>query len=274
MMNLKQQLTRKNYHTLESNNEYLSVSQYKDFLSCEARTIARLKGEWTQYKSKDALLYGSMLHSWNEGKKEFEEFISNHPDLISTRGKSKGQLKSQYSNINELVERLESDSLVLKALAGEKEKIFTAELFGIQWKICIDSYDPDKNKFADLKTMQDLYSKYYDHNVEAYVDFIKYYKYDLQMAVYTEVEKIATGRDKNLNPIIVAITKESPPDVAIFKGFLEYKDFLLDEVEQNIPRIIDLKAGLKEPKLCNRCDYCRSVKKTPVIEFHNFTKRV
>ena len=261
------ELNSSNYFSLEANKKYLSVSQYKNFLSCEARTMATIKGEYTNEKSKDALLFGSLLHSWNEGAGAFYTFKENNPELFSTRGSSKGQLKSQFKKVYELIDRIKEDNLFIKALAGDKEQIFTAEMFGINWKICIDSYNPDNNYFTDLKSMASLHDKFWDSELSKHVGFIEHYKYDLQMIMYSEVERIANKREKNLTPYLAVVTKESPPDTAIFKGFLYYKDTILQEVKNKIPRIIDLKAGLIKPIMCNRCEYCRSVKDTEIIEY-------
>ena len=40
-------LTNDNYYSPEANWEYMSVSQYKQFLKCEAAAMAQLKGEWS-----------------------------------------------------------------------------------------------------------------------------------------------------------------------------------------------------------------------------------
>lgn len=261
------ELNSDNYFSLEANKKYLSVSQYKSFLSCEGRTMANIKGIWKSEKSKDALIFGSLLHSWNEGEKAFLEFQQNNPELFSTRGKSKGQLKSQFKMVYDLIERIKNDDLFTKALAGEKEVIFTSNMFGIDWKICIDSYNPEKGYFTDLKSMQSLYERYWNSEFQIQQDFISYYKYDLQMIVYSEIERLATGRKKNLAPYLAVVTKETPPDAAIYKGFLTYKDVILEEVEQNVRRIIDLKAELAEPKHCWRCEYCRSIKETEIIDY-------
>jgi hypothetical protein len=268
------QLTGENYFSNQANQEYLSVSQYKDFLSCEARTVARMKGEYVQKSSNDALLFGSLFHKWNEGKVEFNQFLLDHPELYSTRGTTKGQLKSTFSKVFDLIHKASNDTYIQKALEGTKEQIFTAEMFGIWWKICIDSYNPDSHYFADLKSMAEIYSRFYSVSKSKYVDFIEYYKYDLQMVVYSEIEKIATNRDENLNPLLVVVTKESPPDAAIFKGFLDYKDDLLSDIKQNIPRIIDLKNDLVKPKQCGKCDYCRSVKRTPIYTYAEFKNTI
>jgi hypothetical protein len=90
------------------------------------------------------------------------------------------------------------------------------------------------------------------------------------MVVYSEVERIVNQRRLNLEPYLAVVTKQQPPDAAIFKGFLEYKDEILDEVSKNVPRIIDLKAGLAEPIYCKNCDYCRSLNKTELIDYKNY----
>jgi hypothetical protein len=35
----------------------------------------------------------------------------------------------------------------------------------------------------------------------------------------------------------------------------------LEEVKQNMPRIISVKQGIEEPKRCEQCRYCRETKK-------------
>jgi hypothetical protein len=115
--------------------------------------------------------------------------------------------------------------------------------------------------------MQGLYEKYWNNELKKYEGFIDHYKYDLQMIVYSEIEKIATNRNKNLNPYLAVITKESPPDTTIYKGFLQYREQILEEIKENIPRIIDLKAGLVTPNMCNRCEYCRSIKETEIVTY-------
>jgi hypothetical protein len=263
-------LNSNNYFSNQANKDYLSVSQYKDFISCEARTMARLAEEYTQKSSSDALLFGSLLHKWNEGEVEFKEFLDSHPELFSTKGATKGQLKSTFNKVFDLIHRINNDPYILKALQGAKEQIFTAELFGIWWKVCIDSYNPNAGYFSDLKSMAEIYSKFYSVEKKAYVNFIEYYKYDLQMVVYSEIEKLATNRKENLNPLLVVVTKESPPDAAIFKGFLDFKDDILQDVGLNVARILDLKNGLVKPIQCGRCEYCRTVKKTPIFIYKQF----
>ena len=53
-------LTESNYYSKEADLHYMSVSQYKSFMSCEARTMAKLNGEYEEEQSS-ALLFGSYV---------------------------------------------------------------------------------------------------------------------------------------------------------------------------------------------------------------------
>ena len=51
-------LTQGNYYGTKASKEYMSVSQFKDFLKCPAMAMAKLNGEYAQEKSR-ALILGS-----------------------------------------------------------------------------------------------------------------------------------------------------------------------------------------------------------------------
>lgn len=263
------QLTRDNYFSKEADWHYMSVSQYKNFNKCAAMAMAKLKGEYVQEQST-ALLQGSFMDAWNN--RELAEFKQTHPEIYSSRGKTAGELKSEFKNLGDCIETLETDPMIMKALAGEKQTIFTAELFGTPWKIAIDSYNPKMKSFTDLKCVKSLYDRYFIEEYKRYGSFIEQYGYDTQMAVYREIEKLANSREDYLFPHIVAVTKEAPPDKAII-SFAKVDGFdplleALEKVEFNMPWILEVKQGKQEPKKCGKCEYCRSVKKVDrVIHF-------
>jgi hypothetical protein len=59
----------------------------------------------------------------------------------------------------------------------------------------------------------------------------------------------------------VAVTKESPPDKGVFGGFTEEElNSAMVDVLKYQQTIVDIKAGIIEPKHCEACDYCRSTK--------------
>ena len=242
-------LNSDNYFSNEADRYYMSVSQYKNFLKCEACTVAELDGEWERSIS-DSLLIGSYVHAWNEGK--LDKFKNDHPEIISSRGSTKGKLKKNFALADLMINALKTDALVEKVRQGEKEVIMTSELFGIPWKIMIDIYNTDFKAIIDLKTTRTIKSNE--------TNFIEQYDYFLQMAVYAEVERLNRDSDEYFIPHILAVSKEAIPDKAIINlgtNFIPYKLF---DIELNIDRIKKVKNRKVEPIRCGECDYCRSTK--------------
>lgn len=264
-------LTKDNYFSLEANRHYMSVSQFKDFSpawgGCEARALAKVKGEYEE-PSKTAFTEGLYVHAWNEGT--LDEFKANNPDLYSSRGTTAGQLKSNFQHCNTMIEVLENDPLAMKVLSGQKEVIMTAELFGVLWKIMIDSYNPSIKVFADLKALKEIDGRYWNNEDKLYENFLEHYGYLTQMAVYAEVERKFNNRDIEdwFLPHMVIVTKQDPPDHEII--YFDY-DLIRSEllnVEQHISRVIQVKEGKVEPVRCEKCEYCRSTKKIQRIKHY------
>lgn len=236
-------LTNDNYYSSEANAEYMSVSQYKQFEKCEAMAMAELKGEWVRPKST-ALLVGSYVDSWFEGT--LEQFKAENPEIF----KRDGTLKADYVQAEEIIKRVTSDEVFMEYMSGEKQKIFTAEMFGTKWKIKADSFHPDK--IVDLKCMRSM---------ERIMgkSFVEHWEYDLQLAVYAEVVKRATGMD--LETYLAVVTKQTPSDIEVIEVPKWRRDEILDEMEKNMPHIIKVKTGQVEPERCGVCEYCRATKK-------------
>ncbi|WP_042165581.1 PD-(D/E)XK nuclease-like domain-containing protein [Paenibacillus gorillae] len=262
-------LNKDNYFSLEANRHYMSVSQFKGFLpsyeGCEARSMAELSGEYER-PNKGAFDEGHYIHAWNEGT--LADYKADHPEIYSSQGPTKGQLKSNYKHLNKMIDVLMNDPLVMKVLAGQKEVIITAELFGIKWKIMIDSYQPSVGLFADLKALKDIDGKWWSNDAKAYENFIDHYGYALQMAVYAEIEKRKTGREEWLLPHIVIVTKQDPPDHESIYFDYDAIEAGLQIVRNNIERVKAVKSGAAEPVRCERCDYCRATKKLKHIKHY------
>lgn len=247
-------ISKENYYTPEADLNTFSVSQYKLFKQCEAKALAKVKGEYRQ-ADNDAFLLGKYVHSWSEGT--LEEFKNENPALFSTRGATKGQLKSSFMVANKMIETLEKDSVCMKFLEGEKEVLIQGELFGVKWRGMVDILNINKGFFADLKTTQGIYKKYSGFN------FIENYGYIEQMAVYRELIKQQFGKD--LIPYIVAVTKEDIPDKAVIRIDKGYTDSKLQEMEFYVERFQAIKDGKVDPVGCGSCDYCKSVNKVSRI---------
>lgn len=258
------ELTKDNYFSIEADRHYMSVSQFKSFKSCEARTMAKLKGDWVEPGNK-AFLIGSYVHAWNEGPEAFDEFKELNKAKIY---KKSGGKYSDFVLADKMINALNDDPLVEKVREGEKEVIMTAELFGVPWKIMIDIYNPSKNIIVDLKTTKSITEKYWNAEIKAKQNFIEHYDYLLQKAVYCEVERLSTANTEYCHPHIIAVSKEAIPDkVVIYLG----RDFIEDkllEVELYVDRIKQVKAGEVEPIRCETCDHCRATKQlTKVLHY-------
>ena len=248
-------LNNENYFSQEADREYLSVSQYKNFmgtlgkLACEAEAMALLNGEWEREKTT-ALMVGSYVDAHFEGSLDL--FRAQNPEIFTKQG----SLKAEYKKAEEIINRIERDELFMKYMSGEKQVIMTAEMFGANWKIKIDSYLEDK-AIVDLKVMRELHREEHARDY-GYMDFTQYWGYDIQGAVYQEVVYRNTG--KRLPFYIAAASKEKETDIEIIWIPDEHLREKLIEVEQNTPKIQALKSGNVEPIRCERCDYCRHTK--------------
>lgn len=248
-------ISKDNYYSSEADLSTFSVSQYKLFKQCEAKALAKVKGEYRQ-ADNDVFLLGKYVHSWSEGT--LEEFKNSNPELFSSRGATKGQLKSSYQVADKMINALSNDKVCMNFLKGEKEVIIEGKLFGVKWRGMVDVLNIDKGFFGDLKTTQGIYKKY-----AGGLNFIEQYGYVEQMAIYRELIKQQFGVD--LVPYIVAVTKEDIPDKAVIRIDKAYTEPKLEEMKFYIERFKAIKEGKENAVGCGSCDYCKKVNKVSKI---------
>jgi len=248
-------LSVENYHSKEANQEYLSVSQYKDFcgslgkVPCEAQALAKLSGEWKTEKTT-ALLVGSYVDA------HFEESLGLFKASNSEIFTKSGDLKADYRNAENVICRIERDAYMMQYLSGQKQVIMTGKIADAKVKIKIDSYLPGQ-AIVDLKVMKAIKDTFWVRDT-GYMDFVQYWGYDIQGAVYQEIVRQNTG--ETLPFFIAAASKEKEPDInIIFIDDLHLKEKLI-EVESNVAKILALKNGDYEPIRCEVCDYCKHTK--------------
>lgn len=171
------QLSSQNYHSNEANQHYMSVSQFKSAMECEARTLAEVRGEFSRPPST-ALLVGSYLHAAFESEKAFTEFKElNHHIIYNNRGNK----YRDYEKADDMIETIKNDKFCMFALQGENEAIFTGELFGVEWKIKVDNINHERGFFSDLKSTQELRKRYWSEKYNTWVSFVQAFDYVLQM---------------------------------------------------------------------------------------------
>ena len=145
-------------------------------------------------------------------------------------------------------------------MQGQKEIIMTANMFGAPWKIKVDVLNLAKGRIVDLKTVKGIHEKYWNKEYGAYESFVEHYKYIRQMAIYAEVERINSGREKWLETLIVAISKESVPDKIVIGFDNDRLRIELDDTASKMERVLAVKKGQISPSSCGRCHYCRGRK--------------
>lgn len=236
-------ITNENYFSPENNMKYMGVSQLKSFMKCEAAALAELKGEYVRPKTT-SLLVGSYVDAHFSGSLDL--FKAQNPEIFTKQG----TLKSEYRKAEEIISRIERDPLFTELLSGRQQVIKTGELFGVPFKIKIDSYHPDK--IVDLKIMKDFAPMYVEGKGK--ISFIEAWGYDIQGAIYRAIE------GSNLPFIIAAATKETEPDIGAWEIPPAELDAVLETLEPYIQQAQLIKSGVIEPERCEHCDYCKFTK--------------
>lgn len=242
-------LTVDNYY---EDDEYMSVSTFKKIKKCEidGRTV------YDNSIKSDAMLIGSYVDSYVEGT--LEKFKEENPNIFSSRGNTKGELKADYKNADLICEFIQNDTTIQQFLSGEKQTIMSGEIAGVPFKIKMDSYSPSI-AISDLKVMRTI-----SDSKGNFMDFITPWGYDVQLACYQEIVRQNTG--EQLPCYIVAVTKESPINSAIIHLPQDILNTTLYKVESEIRHYYDVKTGIVESIGCGICSTCISQRKsTPII---------
>lgn len=260
------ELTRENYFSQEAQTAYMGSSQFKDFLSCEAAALAKIRGQYKPPASR-SMLAGSYVDAWYSG--ELPDFTERHPDTF----KKDRTLKADFLAANAIIDRMQADRLYSLLMSGEKQVIRTGKIAGVPFKIKIDSLldaaacrqiseeFPDAapalgfedGAIVDQKVMRDLGDVWSDEE-RRMVPFAQAWGYDIQGAIYQAVEG-------HMLPFLLAVgTREEPADLAALYIPDDALRAKLYEVEDLAPRFQAIKEGREEPRRCERCPWCRATR--------------
>lgn len=267
----KLDLTRDNYYTPEADQEYMSCSQYEDFLDCEARAMAKLEKRFIRTDS-EAFIVGNYFHTYFEGPEAHEQFCSEHfDDVYKTKTtKSRGtEITGKYApyvQADKMIAAAEADPNIKKLIdmPGQNEIIMCGKLFGrYPWKIRLDKYiDSPVRMIIDWKTVANIYETTWDPEAGAKVTFVERFRYLMRAAVYCEIEKQCTGNKTDPAFWLVCLSKQDPVDKEIISlNHRQQMDVELEKIHDNIARIQNIKAGILKPKRCGHCEYCRATKR-------------
>ena len=240
-------LTADNYYSREANVKYMSVSQFKAFQKCPACAMAEINGEYEQERTK-ALLVGSYIDAYFEGT--LEKFSKETPEIFT----QKGQLRAEFLQANEIIDRISRDKLFVSYMSGMKQEIMTGEICGVPVKIKIDSLHPDK--IVDLKIMSSFDNVYCPDRGS--LPWFVAWGYDLQGAVYQEVVRQNSG--VTMPVYLAAATKEKVTDIDIVHLSERDLDVALSQFKADVERFNAMKKGVIPVERCEKCDYCKTTK--------------
>jgi len=240
-------LTKTNYYSQKSNEEYMSYSQFKQFNECPAKAMAILKGTWQEEKT-DSMMIGSYVDSWLDG--ELDRFIIENPDVFNSRSR---ELKHQFRQAEELCKVIKQDEYLYEQLKGKRQVIITGTIAGVKFKGKIDSLK--KNAIIDGKVLKDCEDIRKDGER---LPFYKANQYDIQAAIYTTLYE--QTKNKKLPFRLAVVTKQKTPDKRIFEFSQQTLDDALQEIIVKAPIFDAIKKGLEPIYRCECCDYCKSSK--------------
>ena len=248
---MKNKLTKDNYF---EDNYYMSTSKWKRFNECEEKGLAPYP------PPSDDMLIGSYVDAWVEGT--LDQFKQDHPEIISSRGKTKGQLKAGFKQADEIIEYMKSRDTIMQFLSDEKQRIMVGEIEGVPTKIMMDNYSKGI-AINDLKIMRSITNRQGD-----YIDFVSMWGYDYQGAIYQEIVRQNTG--ETLPFFLIAITKEEPINSAIINIPQEILDTALETVKSSISRYYSIMKGELQAEGCGKCSVCIQKRKdVPIISFYD-----
>ena len=243
-------LNESGYFSKEASQEFMSVSQFKNFQKCEAAAMAELNGTYIPEKGR-ALLLGSYVDEMLTGTlQSVEQFVQENQSELFKRN---GEPYADIAQADETIARIKRQPLMMKYLDGEHQVIMVGEIEGVPFKIKMDCYKPGEF-ISDLKYMASLRSP------NLFQPMIEYWGYDLQAACYQEIVRQNTG--ERLPFLFVVATKEKPAHLAVGQISQWNMDEALETVRKKIKRYQAIKNGEIEPERCEDygCDYCTTTK--------------
>lgn len=253
-------LTPETYFSVEADREYMSVSQFKAFRVCQSKALYNI--EQPDATFKESFLQGSLFEALVAGDSKL--FMAQHPEMISSRGTTAGQLKSEFQRVVKAAEKFNSQKFFRDIINKcEKQIILTGEICGVPVKCCLDLFDRETFSIYDIKCMKD-FSEQWSKEEKKYIPWYYTWGYVLQLAVYREIVK-QNFHTEPKEIALLAATKEEIPDIQAIKFDAELLDIELEDFRHDIRLYDDIKKGKTKATPCNCCSYCKTIK-----EIHEF----
>lgn len=246
-------LTEDNYHGVEANRLYKSVSQLKAFVNCPSGWRSKyVEGKAEDQKSK-AMLIGSYVDvALLEPEKLYAFKDANRDDLHQKNGK----LYAEFRHADTMVEAVRGQDAARRLIdrCRERQNILTGEVFGHTFKCKLDMLDPATGCLVDLKTTRDVFHREWVPRHSAKMDWITVWDYWLQMYVYMEICEQNGIEIKEC--LILAVDSKPIPAVRLFD--MNVPSALMDAKRRLQVALKRLQDGSTHAERCEACNHCRS----------------
>lgn len=252
-------LTPENYHSDEARAAYISSSDIKLAMRCEAMWAAQDKGQYRRPEGTAAFAYGHLFEEALTGNAE--TYITQHPELTLSRGPRKGELYAEYSGAIDLAAAVRRSSFLANLIDRcRKQVILIGELCGLPVRVMMDLVDEDESIY-DIKSAKD-FRTVWDDDRQEYMDWWAVWKYPVQLWVYREV-----ARQNGLTVPHVGLIagSKSNMDVQAVRFSEETMTAAQADAEYTLRRMAAIRKGDK-PDECGRCEWCLSQKKIDNFE--------
>ena len=241
---------------------HLSYSQLSLFMECQGRWHAQYVDETWKLRPTKAMLVGSYTDTLVYGgagafEKSNEETIWGTAGRYYQRGPKKDTEKpklAEFAKADEMYRALYKQHYAyVMATGGQNQHRVEGNIHGRNFVGIIDNLH--ESWIVDLKICASITVKQWYEGPILYGKHYFYERYRLQFAIY----RALTGG--NLACYIVAVSKESPPDVDVLQiKDTDSLDFELARIEPWLDELDAVRTGDKEPKRCGKCEWCRRTK--------------
>jgi hypothetical protein len=255
-------ITSANYHDMATKREYMSHSQYRNWLTCAAATRAEIFDGY-QPRKTDALIVGGYVDRALTAPEELMAYIEQYKDDIY--GKKGGKLAA-FVKADMLIDRLEKDATWQTiAKASKKQVVMQGVIAGVNW-LYMSDLQIERNgqeTVIDLKTACDFEEDWVKDCAgrSVKVNWIDAAGYWRQLAVGKELFR-QTHKAEAVCAIIGAkkpVTDDRPVGLGLW--VLDDATRLSEEIrqiERMTPLVMSWKDGSVPAPACGKCDYCLS----------------
>lgn len=243
-------LNEQNYFSLEAELEYMSNHLWGNFMECEAKTMATLKGEYEQ-PDRECFKVGHIMEAVIQGRDytEIEGIYQKNEKLYAWASKAVA-----------MAERAKKDKMFMSMMTGEAQGIYTGEIAGLAWKCKTDCVNHETQAITDLKSTKDFEDDWMVvDGKNKKVAWYHIHGYQRQLLIQRELVEQKTGLE--YLTLIAGVTKQDPPDIALV--LFDDEDAFgreLFEIELRAERVKAVWKGKEKSIPCGKCDWCRGVK--------------